>query len=315
MRAERIATDRTALAWVMIAGGGLIVATAAVMAVPESRILASPGARLVPHLPRVVGLAVVALLGLASLLIVGLLWPREVRRRRRRGAEEFELYYEPPRISPWLLAVLLLLVVLLVVAVVSAVWLGVPFLEGARRVLAPPTAPIDGIPAAPELSDKPGTSIKAYDIALAVLGIVVGAVIVGLLVWFHVGDRVMRWWVGRIFEGDRPSLEAATMESLDELRRQPDARSAIIHCYQRFEQALAAARTPRAPWQTPTEFMRAVLERLALPREAVRLLTRLFELSRFSQRDLGASERDVACDCLEQIKTALERHHPDATSA
>ena len=56
----------------------------------------------------------------------------------------------------------------------------------------------------------------------------------------------------------------AAEESLEELELGGDPRLAIIRCYARFERSLAAAEAPRAPWQTPMEFMRAVLSTLPL---------------------------------------------------
>ena len=81
---------------------------------------------------------------------------------------------------------------------------------------------------------------------------------------------------------------------------------AIIRAYGRFERALAAARAPRAAWQTPAEFMRTTLARLPVPAAPVRRLTALFEVARFSTHPLGAEARDAACDSLDEIGTALE---------
>jgi hypothetical protein len=86
----------------------------------------------------------------------------------------------------------------------------------------------------------------------------------------------------------------------------------VILAWSRFEHALAAARAPRAPWQTPAELTRTVLARLPLPRTAVERLTALFELARFSQRPLGAEARTAACASLDEITTALDE---DATRA
>jgi len=91
-----------------------------------------------------------------------------------------------------------------------------------------------------------------------------------------------------------------------DLRAEPDARVAIIRAYGRFERALAAARAPRAAWQTPAEFMRTTLARLPVPAAPVRRLTALFEVARFSTHPLGAEARDAACDSLDEIGTALE---------
>jgi AcrR family transcriptional regulator len=90
----------------------------------------------------------------------------------------------------------------------------------------------------------------------------------------------------------------------------PDARAAIIRAYGRFEHALAAARAPRAPWQTPAEFMRTTLARLPVPVPPVERLTALFEIARFSNRPVDAQARDTACDCLDEINAALDTEPP-----
>ena len=101
-------------------------------------------------------------------------------------------------------------------------------------------------------------------------------------------------------------LAAAVEESLDDLRQEPDARTAILRIYRHFERALAGAAVPRRPWQTPTEFMRAVLGRLPLPTSPVHRLTGLFELARFSRHPVGEAERDSAWRCLSEIRAALD---------
>jgi hypothetical protein len=314
VRADASTSARAGIGWGLVTAGGLIVAIVAVMALSVSRSPAAAGARLVPHLPDAVALAVTALFALAALLILGLLWPQELRRRRRKGDEEFELSYEPPKVSPWVSLVLVLLVVLLLVAVGAAFWVGWPPEHGTQAPL-PATAPASGEGPLQGGIDRPSRSMPAFDIAVAVFGVVAGTALLGVMVWLYFGDRLARWWVGRVFDDATRPWRDAAVEGLEDLRREPDARRAIVKCYRRFEQVLATARTPRAPWQTPTEFMRAVLGRLALPHEAVRMLTGLFELSRFSDRHLGTTERDIACDCLEEIKTVLERREPDATRA
>jgi tetratricopeptide (TPR) repeat protein len=84
-----------------------------------------------------------------------------------------------------------------------------------------------------------------------------------------------------------------------------------------FERVLAAAALPRRPWQTPVEFMAAVLGRAPLPPDPVRSLTGLFELARFSQHPVGAAERESAWRSLIEIRAALERERqpPDAAKS
>jgi hypothetical protein len=91
------------------------------------------------------------------------------------------------------------------------------------------------------------------------------------------------------------------------LRREPDARTAIIRIYGNFERALAGASLPRRASETPVEFMRVVLVRLPLPTAAVRSLTEVFELARFSRHPIGAAERDSAWRSLLEIRGALDK--------
>ena len=116
------------------------------------------------------------------------------------------------------------------------------------------------------------------------------------------------------FGSPHGQLAAAVEESLDDLRREPDPRVAILRIYGNFERVLAGAALPRRPWQTPVEFMRSAMGRLPLPGAAVRRLTEIFQLARFSQHPVGAAERDRAWHCLIEIRGALDktREPPDA---
>ena len=152
--------------------------------------------------------------------------------------------------------------------------------------------------------DGPAISLPLFTSVVAAL--FVGAAIASLGIAFLVifGDRLAEWW-GRT-TAERHPLAAAVDESLDDLGGEVDARLAIIRCYRRFELVLARSRFPRAPWQTPLEFMREALARLPLPAVAVERLTRLFERARFSNEALSPSDRDVAWRSLLEIRQRLE---------
>jgi Domain of unknown function (DUF4129) len=144
--------------------------------------------------------------------------------------------------------------------------------------------------------------------AVVALVLMAGLGALGVVLWMYLGGRMAEWWVGpsaqaRAGEG----LAEAVEESLESLRREPDPRRAIILCYRRLEQALAGSGLARAPWKTPTEFLRETLRRVALPSDAVTILTRLFEVSRFSHHPVGPAERDTAVGSLVEIKAALKR--------
>lgn len=112
---------------------------------------------------------------------------------------------------------------------------------------------------------------------------------------------------------DDAALHLAVEESLDDLRHLPDARLAIIRCYDRFERVLAVADVRRPAWQTVPEFIRTALKQLSLPDAEVRALAGLFEIARFSRHTLGPDHRERAWQALMALKAALEdeeRHVP-----
>jgi hypothetical protein len=92
-------------------------------------------------------------------------------------------------------------------------------------------------------------------------------------------------------------------ESLDDLRREKDVRRAIVACYARMERALAGAGRGRGAHETPLEFLRRVLERVA--REPGQVLTELFERARFSMEPMGESEKRSAIAALEQLRAEV----------
>jgi hypothetical protein len=60
------------------------------------------------------------------------------------------------------------------------------------------------------------------------------------------------------------------------------------------------------------EFMREALGRLPLPAEAVRRLTGLFELARFSDEPMAPEHREAAWASLSDIRGELDRHAREA---
>jgi hypothetical protein len=226
----------------------------------------------------------------------------------RRPTPDGELYERYRRFLalPWWLQVLVRLAPLLpLLGIVALLWIAWPHLEESvlawgRRILT-----------APPGSDVPSPEIPV--VALPWLGWLIGLVTLGLsLVFLAVAllllfaERLADWWDRRRRRASASPLLAAVDESLDDLASEPDARAAIIKCYRRFERVAARARVPRAPWQTPAEFLVEALTRLTLPRPAVERLTRLFEVARFSDHPVESLERDEARSCLEEIRSVLE---------
>jgi hypothetical protein len=153
---------------------------------------------------------------------------------------------------------------------------------------------------------KPATSVPLFDLTIAVILVLSGLVLLTLLILVVLADPLARWWAGRAVTETSPRLPDDIDDGPDDLRTVADPRVAIIRAYGRFERALAQAGTPRTPWQTPAEFMRTTVARVPVAISPVTELTTLLEVARFSDRALGVEARDTACDCLDEIRAALE---------
>jgi 4-amino-4-deoxy-L-arabinose transferase-like glycosyltransferase len=113
----------------------------------------------------------------------------------------------------------------------------------------------------------------------------------------------------------RRALSQALDESLDDLRRDPDVRRAIIAAYARMERALGAAGLARAPAETPFEFLRRALVALDAGGEAATRLTDLFERAKFSHHEPAEAMRDEAIDALVAVRDDLRRPVPEPVPA
>jgi len=263
--------------------------------------------RLALALPDWLVIATVAAFTAASLIFLALVLSGS-RRRRKKGDDGYEFYYEP-RKAPLSVVLLLLLLALTPPGILAA---SILWLHGHDAVLhgasggigeaTRPAMPKPAVPLSPTTETPPPSASPFTADLLGALALLAGFGSLGFMLWLRFGDRLPT-------EAERPRvrLAAAVEESLEDLRLEPDARVAIIKCYRRFEQVLAAARLPRPPWQTPVEFMRAALHKLPLPAEAVAGLTGLFELARFSHHAVGTAERESAWRSLVEIRAALER--------
>jgi len=306
-----------ALGWSLLSVFGLLLALAAGMNPAETPVTGSPPVRLIIGLPDWLKVTILGLFALSALLLLLGMFPAGIRRRRKKDDDEFEMVYETPRISPWSALVLIAMAALPLALVLYVIWSGWG-LSGHGGAI-----PQAGAPAAAPGSLPPGQAIGAVARSpvwtgfIAVLGLAVGVGTLGLTLWVLLGDRLVRWWANPPVQSpaDRRLIEAVE-ESLESLYgdpdRDPDPRRAIIRCYRRFELVLAGSGLPRAQWETPTEFMRKVFHHQRVPGPAVRVLTTLFEFSRFSQHPLGRTERDAALTSLAEIKAALEREESHA---
>ncbi len=289
----------------VVIGIGLLLALAATAA-PLPPASGEPGASLTVRLPDAVRTVVLALLALSAILLLAL-------QRPRRPTEDEPLASRAYQQRPaWAVVLSLLPFLVLLAAAWYLVWNGAAG-EDAHPIERAFTA-LAGLLDFLARSRKAPTSVPFFDLTIATLVLVVAVAIFALMVLVTLAERLEKWWGGRA-AGAAATPVADRFADRDDLRAEPDPRVAIIRAYDRFEHALADVRAPRAPWQTPAEFMRTTLARLPVPVPPVERLTALFEVARFSDRPLGAEARAAACDSLDEITTALETERPLSRTA
>jgi len=289
----------------VIAGAGLLLTLTALLAAPNAP-EETPSFRLRVDVPDPLLLASAVAFALAVVIVLAIAFSRD---RRRQEAELVARDQEPSRLPWWLQALVRVLPLLPLLATLAIFLVGWQYIESSwlawtRFILSSRADP--GAPAA----ELPVVSLPLVGWLIGGLTLLIGLATLGVALLLLFAERLADWWDRRNRTLATGQLTEAVDESLDDLAGEPDPRAAIIKCYRRFERVAARARVPRAPWQTPEEFMRETLRRLVLPRSPVDRLTRLFELARFSRHPLESPERDLARACLDEIRAALE--HEDA---
>ncbi|HXJ78448.1 MAG TPA: DUF4129 domain-containing protein [Candidatus Methylomirabilis sp.] len=272
--------------WLATALGGLLVGAVALSSGPGDNGSESPAGRLLVELPH----TVVRLASIASSVAI-LLWFAfllALARRRRKDVE--------PERALW--GTLIFSLIVLAVALFHRDLPPGLLLRSLGQQAAPPDL------ARPPGAESPTISIPLFTGVVGALVLLAALASLAFIAVLLLGDRLSGWRTGAA-PAERPPLAVAVDESLEDLRGEADARLAIIRCYRRFEEALARSRVPRAPWQTPLEFMREALARLPLPSVAVERLTRLFERARFSNEPLARVDRDTAWGSLLEIRRSL----------
>jgi len=304
-----------AVLWGSVALLALLVLLTSLMSQQPNRAWGLAGVRLMPRLPEPMVYLLVGLFALAAIAVLAVLFPRNVRFRRKKQPDEFQEYHEPPKVSFGVFVVLLLPLLVAIGLIAYLYWGGGVPLSPEHALHQPLlSGPIESRP--PELvAEKPAAAAPGFARTLGILAALVGLGILGGGAWFLFGERLERWWYGIGFtDATRRALLDAVEIGLDDLLHEPDPRRAIIACYRRFEQVLSQHGLPRAPWQTPLEYLGVALQRFRLPPARLRRLTTLFEVAKFSMHPLGQPEKHLAIAVLREAKAALEEddHVPAA---
>jgi multisubunit Na+/H+ antiporter MnhB subunit len=101
-------------------------------------------------------------------------------------------------------------------------------------------------------------------------------------------------------------LARAVETTIDDLRRERDARRAVIAAYADMERVLAAHGLARRPAEAPLEYLARVLRGLDVRESAVQSLTRLFEYAKFSGHDIDAAMKEEAITALIAVRDDLQ---------
>jgi len=250
-------------------------------------------------------LAVVALLGGLALLVVGV-----PRLRRRRPDDEPERVVERPPI-PWYAKLLMLGLVLIVLAGLAGSLLVVRH-QFEERPVAPPASTGPVSPRAPSSIPATGGSPPAAGepltpVVWAVVVVVVAAAAWAAVVWVRARGAARgaaaRPEHGRAAGG--PVLEEALRLSLEDLRREPDPRRAIVAAYARMLAVLGRLGVPRRTAEAPLEYLRRVLGSLEGDPEPARRLTDLFQRAEFSRQPVTEGMRAEAIQALDSVRERL----------
>jgi hypothetical protein len=86
-----------------------------------------------------------------------------------------------------------------------------------------------------------------------------------------------------------------------------DPRRAVIACWVRLEQAAAAAGTPRAPGDTPTDLVTRLLAEQQVSAIVLYPLAEVYRLARYATHTVDATMRDQARGALGQLRAELSR--------
>lgn len=102
-------------------------------------------------------------------------------------------------------------------------------------------------------------------------------------------------------------LAQAVDTTIEDLRRERDARRAVIAAYANMERVLSAHGFDRRAAETALEYLVRILRGLDVRESAVRTLTQLFEYAKFSSHEIDAAMKETAIGALENIRNDLRR--------
>lgn len=215
-------------------------------------------------------------------------------RRRKREDEEL-VSPQPP--APWWGQALILAVAVAAIAipVALAVW--------ASGQNTDETSGSDAVPSAPAAPSIPGSSGASQPepptwgwTPVAVVAAGASALLIGLAATRRcVADA------GTPERSAAAALRRTMLDSIEDLRAEPDPRRAVIAAYARMEQDLSSHGLPRRRWEAPLEYLDRALVQLDVDPASASRLTTLFESAKFGHHPIDDGMRAEAIAALERI--------------
>jgi hypothetical protein len=101
-------------------------------------------------------------------------------------------------------------------------------------------------------------------------------------------------------------MVSAIETSIEDLRRERDARRAVIAAYAAMERTLARHGLARHRSEAPVEYLGKILRGLRVRESAVVTLTRLFEYAKFSRHPIDDEMKEEAIEALIAIRDDLQ---------
>ncbi len=134
----------------------------------------------------------------------------------------------------------------------------------------------------------------------------IGGLVLLAGVWLYVRSR--RRLVPLLEEhGLEADLVSAIETTIDDVRREPNPRRAVIAAYALMERTLAKHGLARRRSEAPQEYLANILRGLRVRESAVRSLTQLFEYAKFSRHEISPAMKEEAIEALLAIRDDLQR--------
>jgi ribosomal protein S13 len=165
-----------------------------------------------------------------------------------------------------------------------------PNAEGADVAVPQQLPPGKPVPE-PELGRSPRV---VWPLAIGIGGVIAAAIVIAVILEH-------RRRADALTPEQLQELRAALDEAIEDLRRDPDPRRAVVAAYARMEQALSVYGLPRKPAEAPYEYLRRVGRELEAE-EPVAALTELFEVAKFSEHSVDETMRGRAIDALTAVR-------------